>query len=99
MPRLNNLARTVHPEALVEAISIHDAQTQSTFSSILGYKDLSKGKWRQACLLIRLGGFGMTSLIAVSSFAFVSSWAHSLNALPRRSPDMSRSLVDPVAMS
>ena len=94
--RLNHLARETCPETLAQAATIHDKQTKSTFSCLLGNVDISGNMWKQATLPVRLGGFGMTSLNEVAPFAFVARWAHSFKLLPDRFPvlqDQFNSLV------
>ena len=94
--RLNHLARGTCPETLAQAATIHDKQTKSTFSCLLGNVDISGNMWKQATLPVRLGGFSMTSLNEVAPFAFAASWAHSLKLLPDRFPvlqDQVNSLV------
>ena len=84
VPRLNNLARTVHPDLLVPATTIHDSQTRSTFSRLIGYDSLPDNTWQQISLPINMEGFGLTSLASVSHPAFVASWAHAAVELPFR---------------
>ena len=93
MPRLNHLARTVCRSLLSEAAEIHDLQTRSVFSSLLSCDHLSDSVWWQASLLIRLGGFGLSSVKSVSPCAFLGSWVQALVYLPIRFPNL-KSFID-----
>ena len=93
VPSLNHLARTVQPDLLVPASTIHDSKTKETFSELLGYDMIADKFWLQSSLPIRLGGFGMIPLLSVRQPAFVASWANAITNLPFRFPDL-RPLID-----
>ena len=98
VPSLNHLARTVQPDLLVPASTIHDSKTKETFSELLGYDMIADKFWLQASLPIRLGGFGMIPLLSVRQPAFVASWANVITNLPFRFPDL-RPLIDTLLSS
>ena len=82
VPNLNRLARTVHPDLLVHAYTIHDSGTKETFSHLLGCDMVDDRIWRQASLPIRMGGFGMIPMLSMRQPAFVASWANAFTELP-----------------
>ena len=45
---LNHLARTVQPDLLVPASTIHDSKTKETFSEVLGYDMIADNFWLQS---------------------------------------------------
>ncbi|XP_062508840.1 uncharacterized protein LOC134185080 [Corticium candelabrum] len=94
VPRMTHLTRSVAPQYLSSATSLHDHQTRQTFVEILKYGPIQEDRWLQATLPIRHGGFGMTSIKEICQLAFVSSWAHTLSALPKRFPNMEKILDD-----
>ena len=65
VPNLNHLARTVYPDLLVHASTIHDSRTKETFSHLLGYDMVDDRIWHQASLPIRMGGFGMIPMLSM----------------------------------
>ena len=85
VPKLDHLARTVHPNNIRKAASIHDSMTRATFSQVLGFPELVL-PWEQISLPVRLGGFGMSSLSSTFKLGYVASWIHSLAELPLRFP-------------
>ena len=102
VPRLNNLARTVLPRLLQQACEVHDFLTRSSFQNIIESVAISNWKWHQATLPIPCGGIGLSPSARILPLAFVSSWAHSLHALPERFHDLEESvnklLLDPDSM-
>ena len=72
IPRLDHLARSVEPTLLSEAMSIQDFQSRKTFVHLLGETFVDDQVWKQACLPIRMGGFGLTPLSSIAGPAFVS---------------------------
>ena len=81
VPSFNHLVRTVHPDLLVHASTIHDSRTKETFSYLLGYDMVDDRIWHQP-LPIRMGSFGMIPLLSVRQLAFVVSWANAFTELP-----------------
>ena len=98
IPRINHLARSVTPELLKAAADLHDFQSRSTFTTLLGCNSIDDTVWHQATQPIKYGGFGMSSVQSVASSAFLALWAHSLNELPIRFPDI-KPEIDKVVMS
>ena len=90
IPRINHLARSlaVLPDRSRPAADLHDFQSRSTFTSLMGCDSVGDSVWLQATLPIKLGGFGLSSVSTISQSAFLASWAHSLHELPARFPDM-----------
>ena len=86
--RLCHLLRNVPPDELRPATIIHDTQMQTTFTKLLNVNDMTAEAWSQATFPVRYGGFGMTLATQLSPIAFVSGWAHSLQVLPDRFPDL-----------
>ncbi|XP_062500486.1 uncharacterized protein LOC134177725 [Corticium candelabrum] len=78
--RLISLLRTVSPRLVYLAAEAHDLLTRNTFVSLLDL-DVNSMCWEQVALPIRLGGFGLTSMVTISPFAFLASWVHSLQSL------------------
>ena len=95
--RLNHLARGA--ETLEPAAMIHDQQTKSTFTPLLRFGDISDPSWVQATLPVRLGGLGLISLQKILPFAYLSGWAHSLQSLPDRFPDLHHQVSNLLASS
>ena len=85
---LCHLLRNISPDELRPAMIIHDTQTQTTFTKLLNVNDMTAEAWSQATFPVRYGSFGMTSATQLSPIAFVSGWAHSLQVLPDRFPDL-----------
>ena len=92
--RLNYLARSVSPVLLKSAADCHDTMSKVTCEKLLDFP-LESEKWIQATLPVKHGGLGLTSVKAISLFAFVSAWMHTLNRLPNRFQDSNR-LIDSV---
>ena len=84
VPNLNHLARTVHPDLLVHASTIHDSGTKETFSHLLSYDMVDDRIWHQASLPIRMGVFGMIPMLSIRQPAFVASRANAFTELPFR---------------
>ena len=84
-PRMFYLSQSLKPKSMQAAAVLHDHLSHSTFSNLLQISALTDEKWKQATLPIRYGGFGLTSLQEISNLVFVSSWAHSVHELPKRS--------------
>ena len=78
--RLISLLRTVSPRLVYLAAEAHDLLTRNTFVSLLDL-NVNSVCWQQVALPIRLGGFGLTSMVTISPFAFLGSWVHSLQSL------------------
>ena len=76
VPSLNHLARTVHPDLLVHASTIHDSRTKETSSYLLGYDLVDDRIWHQASLPIRMGSFRMIPFAVSETTSFVASWAN-----------------------
>ena len=98
VPNRNHLARTVHPDLLVHASTIHDSRTKETFSHLLGYDMVDDRIWHQASLPIRMGGFGMIPMLSMRQPAFVASWANAFTELPFRFPVL-RPIIDSLLSS
>ena len=81
---MNFLARSVTPDNMKDASTIHDEITWNTFSVILGLDAIDNKKWDQATLNVKHEGFGLRPLQEVLCPAFVAAWAHSLKELPKR---------------
>ena len=96
IPRINHLARSVLPDHIRPAADLHDFQSRSTFTSLMGCGSVDDSVWLQATLPIKLGGFGLSSVSTISQSAFLASWAHSLHELPARFQDM-KSTVQQIA--
>ena len=88
IPRLDHLARSVEPTLLSEAASIQDFQSQKTFVHLLGETFVDDQVWKQTCLPICMGGFGLSPLSSIASPAFVASWSHTISELPSRFPHL-----------
>ena len=88
IPRLDHLARSVERTLLSEAMSIQDFQSLKTFVHLLGETFVDDQVWKQACLPIRMGGFGLTPLSSIAGPAFVASWFHTISELPSRFPHL-----------
>ena len=88
IPRINHLARSVSPKLLKSAADLHDLQSRSTFTILMGCSSMDDTVWHQATLPIKYGGFGLSLVQTVAQSAFLASWAHPLNELPIRFPDM-----------
>ena len=88
IPRLDHLARSVEPTLLSEAMSIQDFQSRKTFVHLLGETFVDDQVWKQACLPIRMGGFGLTPLSSIAGPAFVALWSHTISELPSRFPHL-----------
>ena len=84
--KLNYLARSVSPSLSQSTAAINDNLTQRTFCKILGVPPIVEDRWKKATLPIKLGGFGMTSVDAIASSAFLGGWMHTLSNLPTRFP-------------
>ena len=88
IPRINHIARSVTPELLKAAADLHDLQSRSTCTTLLGCNSIDDTVWHQATQPIKYGGFCMSLVQSVASSAFLASWAPSLNELPIRFPDI-----------
>ena len=86
IPRMNYLARCITPSLMEDASQIHDLLSRNTFSEILALKGIDDSVWQQACLKIKLGGFGISLLSQISPAAFVAAWSHSIVEIPKRFP-------------
>ncbi|XP_062499045.1 uncharacterized protein LOC134176390 [Corticium candelabrum] len=82
--RLNHLGRTVQHTWLTEGARAHDDLTQRTFCSILGIMADPSLYWKQCCLSIKSGGFGLTMLEDISPAAFLAAWSNTFQQLPKR---------------
>ena len=82
IPRLDHLARSVEPTLLSEAMSIQDFQSRKTFVHLLGETFVDDQVWKQACLPICMGGFGLTPLSSIACSVFVASWSNTISELP-----------------
>lgn len=76
------------PRLLSEAAKLHDNLTHYTFCSIMGLNIAQDDKWSQCCLPIKHGGFGLWQLQDISPGSFLAAWAHTIEKLPIRFPDM-----------
>ena len=94
IPRINHLARSVLPDHIRPAADLHDFQSRSTFTSLMGCGSVDDSVWLQATLPIKLGGFGLSSVSTISQSAFLASWAHSLHELPARFPDSTTNCIN-----
>ena len=86
------------PELLKSAADLHDLQWRSTFTTLLGCNSIDDTVWHQATQPMKYGSFGMSLVQSVASSAFLASWAHSLNELPIRFPDI-KPEIDKVVIS
>ena len=82
------LLRNSSSDELQPATIIHDTQTQTTFTKLLNVNDMTAEACSQATFPVRYGGFRMTPATQLLPIAFVSGWAHSLQVLSDRFPDL-----------
>ena len=93
--RLDHLARSVEPTLLSEVVSIQDFQSRKTVVHLLGETFVNDRVWKQACLPIRMDGFGLTPLSSIAGPAFVASWTHTISELPACFPHL-KAIMDKI---
>ena len=82
------------PLVLNQVSHIHNQLSRDTFASILGLSTLDELAWKQATLKIKLGSFGITTLMQISTAAFVGSWCNSLCKIPPSRADLCDNLIN-----
>ena len=84
------IAKGILPPEIAKRMSSSRMITlpKKTVVHLLGETFVNDQVWKQACLSICVGGFGLTPLSSIAGPAFVASWSHTISELPSRFPHL-----------
>ncbi len=84
-PKVNHLQRTIKPELMIHFNQVFDNFKRSIFNSIVGTK-VDDDTWRQGCLPIKQGGFGLGFVNELSDAAYVASCSMAIDHIEKYFP-------------